>query len=130
MHRFAPDVAVDTIREHRPVFTVAAITACNALSAAPGATPADFESLRILYSGGAPISPAIGDRMERSCAYIHNIYGMTETSSPSHGVPFGVRAPVDEDSGALSVGVPVFNTVVRVVAEDGNDVPVGEVGSS
>jgi long-chain acyl-CoA synthetase len=129
MHRFAPDVAVDAIREHRPVFTVAAITAYNALSTATGATPEDFASLRILYSGGAPISPAVGDRMEKIFGtYIHNIYGLTETNSPSHGVPFGVRAPVDEASGALSVGVPVFNTVVRVVGEDGNDVPAGEVG--
>ena len=27
--------------------------------------------------------------------YIHNIYGLTETTSPSHAVPFGTRAPVD-----------------------------------
>lgn len=128
-HRFAPDVALDAIREWKPVFTVAAITAYNALSAAPGATPADFESLRVLYSGGAPIAPAMADRLEKIFgAYIHNIYGLTETSSPSHGVPRGVRAPVDPTSGALSVGVPVFNTVVRVVDEDGRDVPVGEVG--
>ncbi|AZG46519.1 class I adenylate-forming enzyme family protein [Gordonia insulae] len=128
-HRFAPDVTLDAIRERRPVFTVAAITAFNALSAAPGATPADFESLRILYSGGAPIAPAMADRLEQVFgAYIHNIYGLTETSSPSHGVPLGVRAPVDPTSGALSVGVPVFNTIVRVVGEDGDDVPVGEVG--
>ncbi|EME19552.1 class I adenylate-forming enzyme family protein [Rhodococcus triatomae] len=128
-HRFAPDVTLDSIREWKPVFTVAAITAYNALSAAPGATPADFESLRVLYSGGAPIAPAMADRLEKVFgAYIHNIYGLTETSSPSHGVPRGVRAPVDPTSGALSVGVPVFNTVVRVVGEDGEDVPVGEVG--
>ncbi|GAA4471304.1 hypothetical protein GCM10023094_01800 [Rhodococcus olei] len=128
-HRFAPDVALDAIREWQPVFTVAAITAYNALSAAPGATPADFESLRVLYSGGAPIAPAMADRLETVFgAYIHNIYGLTETSSPSHGVPRGVRAPVDPTSGALSVGVPVFNTVVRVVGEDGEDVPVGEIG--
>lgn len=128
-HRFAPDVTLDAIRERRPVFTVAAITAFNALSAAPGATPADFESLRVLYSGGAPIAPAMADRLEKVFgAYIHNIYGLTETSSPSHGVPLGVRAPVDPTSGALSVGVPVFNTIVRVVGEDGDDVGVGEVG--
>lgn len=128
-HRFAPDVTLDAIRERRPVFTVAAITAFNALSAASGATPADFESLRVLYSGGAPIAPAMADRLEKVFgAYIHNIYGLTETSSPSHGVPLGVRAPVDPTSGALSVGVPVFNTVVRVVGEDGDDVAVGEVG--
>ncbi|MGW0042380.1 AMP-binding protein [Rhodococcus sp. NPDC003348] len=128
-HRFTPKVALDAIREWKPAFTVAAITAYNALSTAPGATPADFQSLRVLYSGGAPIAPAMADRLEKAFgAYIHNIYGLTETSSPSHGVPLGVRAPVDPTSGALSVGVPVFNTVVRVVGEDGEDVPVGEVG--
>ncbi|MFT4126463.1 MAG: AMP-binding protein [Gordonia sp. (in: high G+C Gram-positive bacteria)] len=128
-HRFHPAVVLDAIREHRPVFTVAAITAFNALAAAPGATRADFASLRILYSGGAPIAPAVADRLaEVFGAYLHNIYGLTETTSPSHAVPLGVRAPVDPTSGALSVGVPVFGTVVRVVDETGRDVPVGEVG--
>ncbi len=53
---------------------------------------------------------------------------MTETTSPSHCVPIGVRAPVDPDSGALSVGVPIFNTIVRVADEQGNDLPPGEIG--
>jgi long-chain acyl-CoA synthetase len=35
---------------------------------------------------------------------------------------------VDEGSGALSVGVPVFNTVVRILGEDGEELPPGEVG--
>ena len=72
-----------------------------------------------VYSGGAPIAPAIVERFEKlSGAYIHNIYGLTETNSPSHAVPLGRKAPVDPDSGALSVGVPVFNTVVRILDED------------
>ncbi|GAC56971.1 putative fatty-acid--CoA ligase [Gordonia hirsuta DSM 44140 = NBRC 16056] len=128
-HRFEPSVMLDAIREYRPVFTIGAITAFGALAAAPGATPEDFASLRVLYSGGAPIAPAVGDRLQETLgAYIHNIYGLTETNSPSHAVPLGVRAPVDPDSGALSVGVPVFNTMVRVVGADGNDLPPGEVG--
>jgi long-chain acyl-CoA synthetase len=53
---------------------------------------------------------------------------LTETTSPSHCVPFLQRAPVDPTSGALSVGVPTFNTVVHVVDEEGQDVPVGEIG--
>jgi long-chain acyl-CoA synthetase len=57
-----------------------------------------------------------------------NIYGLTETTSPSHCVPIGVEAPTDPDSGALSVGVPIFNTVVRVIGEDGADLPPGEIG--
>ncbi|UQE77137.1 AMP-binding protein [Gordonia sp. PP30] len=128
-HRFDPAVMLDAIREYRPVFTIGAITAFGALAAAPGAGPDDFASLRVLYSGGAPIAPAVGDRLEQVFGtYIHNIYGLTETNSPSHAVPLGVRAPVDPVSGALSVGVPVFNTVVRVVGADGTDVPDGEIG--
>jgi long-chain acyl-CoA synthetase len=43
-------------------------------------------------------------------------------------VPLGGDAPVDPASGALSVGVPIFNTVVRIVGEDGAELPAGEVG--
>jgi long-chain acyl-CoA synthetase len=35
---------------------------------------------------------------------------------------------VDPVSGALAVGFPVFNTHVRVVDEDGTEVPVGQIG--
>jgi len=69
------------------------------------------------------------ERFEREVGpYIHNVYGLTETTSPSHAVPFGRRAPVDPTSGALSVGVPVFNTVVRILDDAGNELPPGEVG--
>lgn len=128
-HRFHPEVVVDAIREHRTTFTVGAITAYIALADAGGARDGDFASMRALYSGGAPIAAAVADRLEGVFgAYIHNIYGLTETNSPSHAVPFGVRAPVDDASGALSVGVPVFNTVVRVIDDNGDDVPVGSIG--
>ena len=128
-HRFHPEVVLDAIREHRPTFTIGAIAVFVSLAAIDGVSKDDFSSFRMLYSGGAPIAPAVTDRFERlSGRYIHNFYGLTETNSPSHGVPLGVRAPVDESSGALSVGVPVFNTVVRILAEDGSEAPVGELG--
>jgi long-chain acyl-CoA synthetase len=128
-HRFHPEATLDLIREHRPTFTVGAITVFIALAGVDGVDKDDFASFRMLYSGGAPIAPAVTDRFEAQTGlYIHNIYGLTETNSPSHGVPLGVRAPVDPNSGALSVGVPVFNTVVRILGEDGAEVPVGEIG--
>ncbi|MDN5767198.1 MAG: AMP-binding protein [Humibacillus sp.] len=128
-HRFHPDVMLDSLREHRPAFTVGAITAFIALTGADGVTPHDFSSLKAVYSGGAPIAPAVQDQLEAKMgAYVHNIYGLTETNSPSHAVPFGQRAPVDPDSGALSVGVPTFNTTVRVVDEVGTEVPIGQIG--
>jgi long-chain acyl-CoA synthetase len=128
-HRFHPEVVLDAIREHRPTFTVGAITVFISLSGVDGVTKDDFSSLRVIYSGGAPIAPAVTEQFEKATGrYIHNIYGLTETNSPSHAVPLHARAPVDPTSGALSVGVPVFNTMVRILGEDGQELPVGEIG--
>lgn len=128
-HRFTPGVVIDAIREHRPTFTVGAITVFISLSGMEGVTKQDWSSFRVIYSGGAPIAPVVTDQfMEKTGLYIHNIYGLTETNSPSHAVPLGRKAPVDPNSGALSVGVPVFNTVVRIIDEQGKELPVGEVG--
>jgi long-chain acyl-CoA synthetase len=128
-HRFEPGVVIDAIREHRPTFTVGSITVFINLSGVKEVTKQDWSSFRMIYSGGAPIAPAITDQfMEKTGLYIHNIYGLTETNSPSHAVPLGKKAPVDPNSGALSVGVPVFNTVVRILDEVGKEVPVGQIG--
>lgn len=127
--RFHPEVVMEAIREHRPTFTVGAITVFVSLSAVDGVGRDDFASLRVVYSGGAPIAPAVNKAFEEKTGlYIHNIYGLTETNSPSHAVPLGVPAPVDSSSGALSVGVPIFNTVVRILGDDGEEMPVGEIG--
>jgi long-chain acyl-CoA synthetase len=128
-HRFEPNVVLEAIKEHRPTFTVGSITVFIALSGLDGSDKEAWSSFRAIYSGGAPIAPAVTDQFqEKTGLYIHNIYGLTETNSPSHGVPMGVKAPVDPNSGALSVGVPVFNTVVRILDEEGNEAPVGEIG--
>jgi len=127
--RFEPANVLDLIERYRPTFTVGAITAFTALMNDPSWGGRDLTSLTKVYSGGAPIAPSTVERFQREAgAYIHNIYGLTETTSPSHGVPMGAVAPVDPNSGALSVGVPIFNTLVTVVDEDGKEVPVGEVG--
>jgi long-chain acyl-CoA synthetase len=121
--------AAETLRLgelHGATFTVAAITAFNALLRHEGGA---LPRLRKVYSGGAPIAPAVADAFEqRFGAYIHNIYGLTETTSPSHCVPASRRAPVDPGTGALSIGVPVFDTDSRIVGEDGRELAPGEVG--
>ncbi|MGY1592012.1 long-chain fatty acid--CoA ligase [Geodermatophilus sp. SYSU D00708] len=128
-HRFHPEAVLDTIREQRPTFTIGSITVFISLMGVPGVSRDDFTSFRAIYSGGAPIAPAVTDQFEALTGhYIHNAYGLTETNSPSHLVPLGRRAPVDADSGALSVGVPVYDTVVRILDEDGKELPPGEIG--
>jgi long-chain acyl-CoA synthetase len=129
MYRLDPRLTLETVAAEKATFTVGSITVFIALMNAPDADPAALASLTKIYSGGAPIPPSTVTAFETAFGhYIHNIYGLTETTSPSHAVPWGARAPVDETSGALSVGVPVYNTVVRIVGDDGQDLPPGEVG--
>jgi long-chain acyl-CoA synthetase len=128
-YRFDPAVAIETIRDERVTFTVGSITVFIALMNAPNAEKDALVTLTKIYSGGAPIPPSTVIAFQAAFGqYIHNIYGLTETTSPSHAVPLHATAPVDEASGALSVGVPVYNTVVRIVAEDNQDLPPGEIG--
>ena len=128
-YRFEPSVMLETIRDERATFTVGSITVFIALMNAPDAERDALASMTKIWSGGAPIPPSTVKAFQAQFGqYIHNIYGLTETTSPSHGVPYDATAPVDDASGALSVGVPIFNTVVRVVGDDGRDLPAGEVG--
>jgi len=128
-YRLDPALTIDTVEAERATFTVGSITVFIALMNAPNADRANLASLTKIYSGGAPIPPSTVAAFEDAFGhYIHNIYGLTETTSPSHAVPLDARAPVDPASGALSVGVPTYDTVVRIVDENGDDLPAGEVG--
>jgi long-chain acyl-CoA synthetase len=131
-HRFHAGVMLEALREYRPRFTTGAITALTRLadeSAVAGSPADDFASLRTVYSGGAPIAPTVNDAFRADTGiYIHNIYGLTETNSPTHAVPLGAAAPVDPVSGALSIGVPVFGTTARILDDNGAEAPVGEIG--
>ena len=128
-YRFEPQVVLDALLEHRPTFTIGAITALNALLGAPGFTRDHFASFTSIYSGGAAISPTAERAfLEATGKQVHNAYGLTETTSPMTVTPFGSPSPVDPTSGALSVGIPAPNTIVRIVGDDGQDVPLGEVG--
>lgn len=129
MGRMDPAETIRTIDEQDATFTVGSITVFIALMNTPDVRAESLASLTKIYSGGAPIPPSTIRAFEDKFGhYIHNIYGLTETTSPSHGVPFGVRAPVDEATGATSVGIPVYDTIVRIVDENGNDLPPGEIG--
>ncbi|MFG2623125.1 class I adenylate-forming enzyme family protein [Streptomyces sp. NPDC048507] len=127
--RFHPEVALETFVEHGVTYTIGSITAYNAIYELPQAAPEHFSSAKALYSGGAPIPPATVERFqERFGAYLHNGYGMTETTSAVIAVPPGERAPVHLPSGTLSVGRPLPHITARVVDLHGSPAPSGEQG--
>jgi long-chain acyl-CoA synthetase len=126
--RFEPNVMLEAIRRFRPTFTIGAITAFTALRSLT-ASAEDYSSLKVVCSGGAPISPASlqGIREEMGLALL-NMYGATETTSPTHCVPPGLQAPVDAGTRTLSVGIPVPSTAVRIVKANGEAASTGETG--
>ncbi|THA74261.1 long-chain fatty acid--CoA ligase [Streptomyces sp. A0642] len=128
-YRFHPGVVLDAFAEHRPAYTVGPSTAFMALAATPGVTPEHFASFQVISSGGAPLPPALVEKFRTGFGpYIRNGYGLTECTAPCASVPPEREAPVDPVSGTLSVGVPGPDTVVRIIDENGADVPFGEQG--
>ncbi|MFE7387013.1 AMP-binding protein [Streptomyces sp. NPDC057582] len=128
-HRFHPGVVLDAFAEHRPAYTVGPSTAFMALAATPGVTSEHFASFRVISSGGAPLPPALVEKFRAGFGpYIRNGYGLTECTAPCASVPPEREAPVDPVSGTLSVGVPGPDTVVRILDENGDEVPFGEQG--
>lgn len=130
-YRFDPATMLSLIEQHGCTSTVAAITAYIALLDHPRFDPSKLRSFTKLFSGGAPVSASVVDRWETTTGvYIHNAYGLTETTSPTHLVPFGLRAPIDPESGVLSIGVPVPDTDCRIVelAEPDSAVATSIVG--
>lgn len=130
LHRFDATETLAAIERWRATFTVAASTAFIALSNHPALAEYDVSSLTKTPSGGAPVSPALAERVRAATGWqLHGAYGMTETTSPTHLGPVGQEHPVDPDSGALAVGVPVPGAEVRIVDPDtGTDLPPGEAG--
>ncbi|MEU6094611.1 AMP-binding protein [Streptomyces sp. NPDC047079] len=128
-YRFEAGVVLDAFAEHRPHYTVGPSTAFMALAAHPSATPGHFSSFQGISSGGAPLPPALVEKFRADFGpYIRNGYGLTECTAPCASVPPAREAPVDPVSGTLAVGVPGPDTVVRIVDDQGLEVPFGEQG--
>lgn len=128
-HRFHPGAVLDAFLEHRPAYTIGPATAFTALAAHPDATRDHFASFQVVSSGGAPLPPALVERLRASFGfYLRNGYGLTECTAPCASVPAHLEAPVDPATGTLSVGVPGAQTLVRVLDEHGAELPLGETG--
>jgi long-chain acyl-CoA synthetase len=128
-YRFEPTTALDAFLEHKPTFIIGAITAFIALMNQSGAESKHFASFVHIYSGGAPIAPAVIDAFaERFGRAIRSSYGMTEVTAPSHLAPIEGPIPVDPQSGALSIGVPTPGVDAIIVDDLRQPVGPGEHG--
>ena len=83
----------------------------------------DLSSLRWVVVFGAPSSPEIMERFHKYCpnAKLLNGWGMTETCPPN------TVTPMDSDNIA-SIGKPAPHCTIKVLDDEGNVVPNGEIG--
>ena len=130
-HRFEAADVLQLIETHRITFTVAAITVYTALLNHPELKQHNISTFRKAYSGGAPVSPSTVENFQRTLGLtLHNVYGLTESASPVTITPLGEKGPVDEASGALSVGLVIPGVDAWIVNENNPDeiLPPGEAG--
>src|SRR3990170_826076 len=96
--RSDPDTLLPLIQEERVTVWITAPTALQRLLRAPTLDRFDCSSLRLILSGGAPLSlVTVQEAEERLGAQCVQVYGLTETSPfvtaalPKHGLPAGAR---------------------------------------
>jgi long-chain acyl-CoA synthetase len=120
VERFDPTTALDTVRNHGCTIVAGAPPMWGAWATLPDADPTSFASVRLALSGAAPLPAATVDAMaDRFGVALREGYGLTEASpvvTSSVGCPPG------------SIGRPVPGLSVRLVDEDGEDVPLGDPG--
>jgi long-chain acyl-CoA synthetase len=101
-------------------------TGVNTLFAALMDTPSfskiDFSYLRVCVGGGMAVQPAIAKEWkEKTGTTILQGYGLTETS------PVAIVCRIDSEFTG-TIGLPVPSTEVMIAGDDGNPLPIGEIG--
>jgi len=88
----------------------------------PGFSDVDFAPLRVVVGGGMAVQPAVArEWAEVTGKPIVQGYGLTETS------PAAVCNTIDGEFTG-SIGLPIPSTEAMIAGDDGNELPVGEVG--
>jgi long-chain acyl-CoA synthetase len=88
----------------------------------PGFADLDFSSMRVCIGGGMAVQPAIASEWEKvTGSTILQGYGLTETS------PVAIVNAIDSEFTG-SIGLPVPSTDVMITDDDGNALPLNEIG--
>jgi acyl-CoA synthetase (AMP-forming)/AMP-acid ligase II len=135
--KFDPEAILRTFAQEKVTVAKMVPMMWNQLVNHPGVKDFDYRSLRLVVSGGAPISPALVQKIMDTfgCEYVQN-YGLTETAQfvTISRLKENLRnLPLEEEIRYRSAsGRPFIGVKLRVVDEDGKDVPnngkhVGEI---
>jgi long-chain acyl-CoA synthetase len=122
VQRFDPSTAVQSIVQRRVTVLPGAPPMWIAFSHFDELPGDSFATVRLALSGASRLAPAVAERFrERFGVEIHEGYGLTEASPV-------VTSSAGVASRPGSVGRVLGGIDVRLVGDDGEDVPVGDAG--
>lgn len=83
----------------------------------------DFSGLKVSVGGGMAVQKAVAEKWQKltGCPLAEG-YGLTETS------PVASCNPIDGTERLGTIGLPLPNTHIKVIDDEGNDLPAGEKG--
>ena len=123
--RFVADIVAKALEHYKCTMWVAAPTMLNALVNLPDIEKTDFSSLRVIFTGGAPVTTKLQQEIKRLApnSELGEGYGMTETLGPG-----GAATPLGKWRSGF-VGIPQINDMKIVDIETGlKEMPLNEVG--
>ncbi|MBP7821445.1 MAG: AMP-binding protein [Saprospiraceae bacterium] len=114
---------IKEMKKHQITILTGVNTLFNALLHNDAFGKLDFKSLKITVGGGMAVQKAVAEKWRQltGCPLVEG-FGMTETS------PVASVNPIDGSGVLGTIGLPVPSTYMRVVNENYEPIPVGEVG--
>ncbi|WP_338021823.1 long-chain-fatty-acid--CoA ligase FadD [Aliidiomarina quisquiliarum] len=98
-------------------------TLFNGLLNTPGFSELDFKELKVALGGGMAVQRSVADNWAKvTGTVLLEGYGLTECA------PVVTTNPYDIEHYTGSIGIPVPSTDLKIVDDDGNEVPMGEAG--
>ncbi|MFS0865409.1 fatty acid--CoA ligase family protein [Fredinandcohnia sp. 179-A 10B2 NHS] len=121
--KFSPKEIFHIAKTHEATVFAGVPTMYNFLLQYPEGNPEDLKSLRLCISGGAAMPVALLKGFEQKFnVLVSEGYGLSEAS------PVTCFNPLDRPRKAGSIGTSIVNVENRVVDENGEEVPAGQVG--
>ncbi|HSD77955.1 MAG TPA: AMP-binding protein, partial [Solirubrobacteraceae bacterium] len=123
--RFDPEETLSAVAMHECTALVVVPIMLSRILELPGETTRHFDlsRLRVIAASGSALPGELAtDVMDRFGDVLYNLYGSTEVAWATIATPKDLRAAPG------TAGRPPRGTIVRIVGEDGRDVPAGQTG--
>jgi long-chain acyl-CoA synthetase len=95
----------------------------NGLANHPDFATVDWSHLKVTMGGGSAVQSAVAKLwLQKTGCPVCEGYGLSETS------PVAIANPVIATEYSGSIGVPISSTLVKLLDDDGNELPMGQLG--